>query len=55
MTKEQIEPQKFLESEGKDEMYCEWFRCDRCEDSNIFAGANFCPNCGQDIRSKMPV
>ena len=49
------EDNKFLKSEGKDEIYCEFFHCDKCENTLIRAGANYCDNCGQDVRIKMPV
>jgi len=34
---------------GKDEMYCDFFRCSECEDTNITQWSNFCPNCGVKI------
>jgi rRNA maturation protein Nop10 len=49
------ESQQFLKSDGKDEMYTEWFICPDCGSRNIFAGANYCPECGKDVRSLMPV
>lgn len=49
------EENKYLKSIGKDEMYCEWFECEKCEKSNIFAGASYCPDCGYFIGDKMPV
>lgn len=48
-------PEKFLKSLGKDEAYCEWFECDECHSTMIMAGANYCSECGVDVRAKMPV
>ena len=35
---------------GKDEAYCEWFKCGKCGDTMITANSNFCPNCGGKIK-----
>lgn len=36
------------DSSGKDERYCEWFTCKKCQNS-IEEGANFCSECGVKI------
>lgn len=33
-------------SQGKDEAWCEWFKCPNCDETNIMRGTSFCPNCG---------
>lgn len=39
-----------LTSIGKDELYCEWFKCPKCSESNIAEFFNYCPDCGYDVR-----
>lgn len=34
---------------GKDELYCEWFVCDKCQNKNITSSYNYCPGCGRKI------
>jgi len=38
-----------MENLGKEELYCEWFRCPNCKDSNVRRGFRYCPNCGFDL------
>lgn len=40
---------KLSESLGKDEMYCDWYRCLNCNDDNRMNTDNFCANCGLKI------
>jgi len=37
------------ESMGKDEMYCEWFKCPECGDTNVAIDSKYCPECGAKI------
>jgi hypothetical protein len=39
-----------LKNIGKDELYCEWFRCPKCDGTDITEDSNFCPNCGLDLK-----
>ena len=34
---------------GKDEWWCNWYKCPNCEDSCIANHYNFCPICGKRI------
>lgn len=34
---------------GKDELYCEFWKCLECGNSNIPAGSNYCSECGREI------
>jgi len=46
MNKVQIITDK--ECQGKDEMWCNWYRCPNCEKTNIFPAGNYCPDCGTE-------
>jgi len=39
-----------VDSQGKDELWCEWFKCPACAKANIWRGCNYCPDCGIRIR-----
>lgn len=39
-------------NQGKDEAWCEWFSCPKCEDTMITRGSKYCPNCGSKIKWK---
>lgn len=41
-----------VKSDGKDEVYCEWFKCNNCKETMIISESNFCPNCGLKIKRK---
>ena len=43
------------DSEGEDELYCEWFKCPACKDesANINKGYNYCPDCGVKLIWKL--
>jgi predicted RNA-binding Zn-ribbon protein involved in translation (DUF1610 family) len=34
---------------GKDEVYANWFKCDKCGNEMILDDFNYCPNCGREI------
>ena len=34
---------------GKDEVYCDWFSCNKCGNGSIQEESNFCPGCGRKI------
>ena len=34
------------DSIGKDEIYCEWFRCPSCKDEEVRELQKYCSNCG---------
>jgi uncharacterized membrane protein YvbJ len=34
-------------STGENEIYCEFFECTECEESNLTDDSNFCPDCGK--------
>ena len=34
---------------GKDELYCEFWECLACGNSNIPAGSKYCSECGREI------
>jgi hypothetical protein len=38
-----------ITSVGRDELYCEWFRCSSCKSEMITEDSNFCPVCGKKI------
>jgi len=42
-------------SDGKDEMYCEWFVCTKCGSNKIAEFYKFCPSCGADATPAPPV
>jgi hypothetical protein len=31
---------------GKDEVYCDWYRCPNCKDEEVRILDKFCSNCG---------
>ena len=40
---------EFLECNGKDEMYTEFYFCPRCNENDILNYHKFCPCCGLDL------
>lgn len=34
---------------GKEEMWCGWYKCPKCGNTNIAYGFQFCPDCGIKI------
>lgn len=39
-----------ITSIGKDEIYCEFFECDKCDNEYIIEGFKYCPGCGRKIK-----
>ena len=37
---------------GKDEWYCGWYMCNKCECETIMDDFNYCPSCGRKISWK---
>jgi hypothetical protein len=37
---------------GKDEKWCEWYRCPACKEIDITAGSKYCPQCGIKLNWK---
>ena len=35
---------------GKDEAWCDWYRCPKCNESNIARVFSFCPDCGVELQ-----
>jgi hypothetical protein len=35
---------------GESEVFCEWFHCPKCEETDIQKSYSFCPNCGVAIK-----
>jgi hypothetical protein len=35
--------------DGKDEMYCDWYKCPKCYTPEIAIGFKYCPMCGEKI------
>lgn len=33
----------------EDELYCDWYKCRNCEETDIAEDFNYCPNCGVRI------
>jgi len=31
---------------GKDEWYCDWYQCPKCQKSSINLSFSYCPDCG---------
>lgn len=31
---------------GKDEIYCNWYICPKCDNVNVMFGDNYCSKCG---------
>ena len=31
---------------GKDEIYCNWYKCPKCRDVMIISSSRYCTNCG---------
>ena len=31
---------------GRDEIYCNWYRCPKCRDVMITSSSRYCTNCG---------
>lgn len=48
--KEEIKVSKTKDDMGKDEWWCNWYRCNNCTKSYIGPGFKFCPNCGLKIK-----
>lgn len=46
--KEVIITQK--DSDGYDEIYCEWFVCPECKNGRIRPTTQFCSNCGVKLK-----
>ena len=44
--KESIEISVERDEQEEDEVYCCWYKCPKCSDTNIRRSSNFCPNCG---------
>ena len=44
-----IEEETKVKNEGKDELYCEFWRCLSCNEGSIPAGSKYCLNCGRKI------
>lgn len=38
-----------------DEWCCDWYTCSSCKESNIYPDANYCPDCGAKIATKVAV
>ena len=38
------------QSEGREEVWCDWYRCPKCNKSNIARGYSFCPDCGVKLQ-----
>lgn len=34
------------DNQGKEEWWCDWYRCPNCNKSNIAGNFKFCPMCG---------
>ena len=34
---------------GKDEWWCDWYKCPNCKNKNITDSFNYCPMCGSQI------
>lgn len=34
---------------GMDELYCNFYRCDKCSEEHILSHFKFCPTCGRTI------
>lgn len=37
------------ESIGREEVYCDWWKCKKCGSPDIHSDCNYCPNCGEKI------
>jgi len=35
---------------GKDEWWCNWYKCPNCGENNIARCFDYCPNCGRKIK-----
>ena len=35
----------------EDELYCWWYECSNCKNTNITRAWDYCPNCGAKIES----
>ena len=40
------------DNQGKDEVYCNWYKCPKCSDTMITHHQNFCGNCGIKLKWK---
>ena len=38
-----------VEDVGKDELYCRFWKCLACKNSNIPEGSNYCSECGREL------
>lgn len=34
---------------GKDEVWCDWYKCNNCGGEMITEDSNYCPDCGYKI------
>lgn len=54
---EQVEREKVTitdeECLGKDEAYCNWYKCPHCKDTNLFTNQSFCGRCGIKLAWKL--
>jgi hypothetical protein len=37
------------DSQGKDEWYCTWYKCNNCDGTSLASTFKFCPNCGTEL------
>ena len=49
MTKE-IKISYIKDDTGKDEWWCNWFKCPNCKKDDIMCEFNFCPKCGVKLK-----
>lgn len=39
-----------VDNMGKEEWWCDWFRCRECGEKWIYISFKYCPNCGKKIK-----
>ncbi len=44
-----------VDNTGKDEVWCDWYKCPNCKDTGIISGQNFCGECGGKLKWKKEV
>lgn len=40
------------DSQGKDEWWCNWYKCPGCKSTSIAGSFKFCPDCGLKLNWK---
>lgn len=47
-----LETETTSEYDCKDEVCCDWYKCNECGDTMITFSSNYCPGCGKKIIRK---